>query len=155
MIMGNLIQRKSQLGIAVIEFALVLPILMILLLATAEFGRAFYQYNTLTKAIRDGARYLSDNSLNGAGVIELGGAASTATKNLIVFGNSAGNGAALLDGLSTSDITITTVDSQHLKVSASFSYTPIIAAGIPSFGTDSQTWDTNYTFQSSTTVRAL
>ena len=153
--MRNIIQTKSQRGIAVIEFALILPVLMVLLLATAEFGRAFYQYNTLTKAIRDGARYLSDNSLNGAGVIELGGTASTTTKNLIVFGNSAGNGDALLEGFSTSDITITTIDSKHLKVSASFSYIPIIAAGIPSFGTDSSTWDTNYTFQSSTTVRAL
>ena len=153
--MMNRMQRKSQTGIAVIEFALVLPILMVLLLATAEFGRAFYQYNTLTKAIRDGARYLSDNSLNGAGVIELGGSTSTAAKNLIVFGNSAGSGDALLEGFSTSDITITTIDNKHLKVSASFSYTPIIAAGIPSFGADSQTWDTNYTFQSSTTVRAL
>jgi len=153
--MNNNNQRKNQSGIAVIEFALVLPILMLLMLATAEFGRAFYQYNTLTKSIRDGARYLSDNSLNGAGVIELGGTTSTATKNLIVFGNSVGSGTALLDGLSISDITITTIDSQHLKVSASFSYSPIIAAGIPNFGADSQTWNTNYTFQSSTTVRAL
>ena len=153
--MNNNNQPKNQSGIAVIEFALVLPILMLLMLATAEFGRAFYQYNTLTKSIRDGARYLSDNSLNGAGVIELGGSASTAAKNLIVFGNSAGSGDALLEGFSTSDITITTIDSKHLKVSASFSYTPIIAAGIPSFGSDSQTWDTNYTFLSSTTVRAL
>ena len=153
--MNNRIQTKYQRGIAVIEFALVLPVLMLLLLATAEFGRAFYQYNTLTKSIRDGARYLSDNSLNGAGVIELDGATSTAVKNLIVFGNSAGSGTALLDGFSTSDITITTIDSMHLKVSASFTYAPIIAAGIPSFGADSQIWDTNYTFQSSTTVRAL
>ncbi len=153
--MRRKIQTKSQRGIAVIEFALILPVLMVLLLATAEFGRAFYQYNTLTKAIRDGARHLSDNSLNGAGVIELGGTTSTAVKNLIVFGNSAGSGDALLEGFSTSDIMITTIDSKHLKVSASFSYTPIIAAGIPSFGTDSTTWDTNYIFQSSTTVRAL
>ena len=153
--MISLNQRKSQHGIAVIEFALVLPILLVLLLATAEFGRAFFQYNTLTKSIRDGARYLSDNSLNGAGVIELDGTTSTATKNLIVFGNSAGSGNALLEGLSTGDISITTVDSLHLKVSASFSYTPIFAAGIPKFGGGSQVWDTNYTFQSSTTVRAL
>ncbi len=155
MIMNIRNQLKNQRGLAVIEFALVLPILMVLMLATAEFGRAFYQYNTLTKSIRDGARYLSDNSLNGAGVIELGGSTSTAVKNLVVFGNSAGSGDALLDGLSASDITITAVDSKHLKVSASFSYTPIIAAGVPKFGGDSQRWDTNFTFQSSTTVRAL
>ena len=149
------IQSKSQSGVAVIEFALVLPILVVLLLATAEFGRAFYQYNTLTKAIRDGARYLSDNSLNGAGVIELNGSASVAAKNLIVFGNSAGSGNPLLEGLSAGDITITTIDTKHLKVSASFSYTPIFSAGIPTFGAGSQVLDTNFTLQSSTTVRAL
>lgn len=147
--------RSDQRGVAVIEFALILPVLLMLLLASAELGRAFYQYNTLTKAVRDGARYLSDNALNGAGVIDLGSGITAATKNMVVFGNSAGSGSALLDSLTINDITINTVDTRHLKVTASFTYTPIFAAGIPTFGADSQTISTAFTLQSATTVRAL
>lgn len=145
----------DQRGVAVIEFALILPVLLLLLLACAEFGRAFYQYNTLTKAVRDGARYLSDNALNGAGVIELGSGITTATKNMVAFGNSTGSGNTLLDGLSINDITINTVDSRHLKVTARYVYTPIFAAGIPTFASDQQTISTALTLQSATTVRAL
>ncbi|MFK8067843.1 MAG: TadE family protein [Gammaproteobacteria bacterium] len=153
--MKKIMLTKDQHGLAVIEFALVLPILVVLLLATAEFSRAFYQYNTLTKAIRDGARYLSDNSLNGAGVIELNGSMTSTTKNLVVFGNSLGNGAPLLEDLSVNDITITPLNSMHVKVAASYTYKPIFAAGIPSFGLGSQTYNTDFTLESSTTVRAL
>ena len=38
------------------EFALVLPILMIILVAIIQFGLVFKQYLTLTDAVREGAR---------------------------------------------------------------------------------------------------
>ena len=38
---------NKQHGIAMVEFAIVLPILLILTMASAEFGRAFVQYNAL------------------------------------------------------------------------------------------------------------
>ncbi len=47
--------RKSR-GQAVIEFALVLPILLLVLLGITEFGRAFWTLNVLTQAAREGAR---------------------------------------------------------------------------------------------------
>ncbi|WP_179400626.1 TadE/TadG family type IV pilus assembly protein [Burkholderia guangdongensis] len=46
-------------GVAAVEFALVLIPLVLLVTGVAEFGRAIYQYETLTKATRDAARYLS------------------------------------------------------------------------------------------------
>jgi hypothetical protein len=41
---------------AVVEFALLLPILVIFILIVAEFGRAFYTYHVLTDAAREAAR---------------------------------------------------------------------------------------------------
>jgi hypothetical protein len=38
------------------EFALVLPILMVVLLGIVQFGMVFKQYLTLTDAVREGAR---------------------------------------------------------------------------------------------------
>ncbi len=53
---------RKQLGIATIEFAICAPLLFFLMFATAELGRAIFQYNTLVKAVRDGARYVVNNA---------------------------------------------------------------------------------------------
>ena len=46
-----------QRGVAAVEFALLLALLLIPLgYGATEFGRAFYQYNTLLKATRSAAR---------------------------------------------------------------------------------------------------
>lgn len=50
---------KQQSGVAAVEMALLLPLLLLLAFGITEFGRAIYQYNTLAKAVRDGARHLS------------------------------------------------------------------------------------------------
>lgn len=56
----------EQRGIAMVELTIVLPLLLLLLLAVAELGRGLYDYNTLTKAMRDGARYLAAVAFNGS-----------------------------------------------------------------------------------------
>ena len=54
-----------QKGIASIELAIILPIMVFLWAGTIEAGMAFSRYNNLTKAVRDGARYISDKALIG------------------------------------------------------------------------------------------
>ncbi len=48
-----------QSGAIAVEFALVALILIPLIIGTVEFGRVLYAYDTLTKAVRSSARYLS------------------------------------------------------------------------------------------------
>ena len=43
-------------GQALVEFALVIPIFLLLLVAIFDMGRAVFAYNTLTNAAREGAR---------------------------------------------------------------------------------------------------
>lgn len=43
-------------GQALVEFALVMPIFILLLVAIFDLGRAVFAYNTLTNAAREGAR---------------------------------------------------------------------------------------------------
>ena len=52
-------RRSRMRGVAAVEFALVLMPMVVLATGVAEFGRAIYQYETLTKGTRDAARYLS------------------------------------------------------------------------------------------------
>jgi len=51
--------RRGMHGVAAVEFALLLFLLLILVAGIVEFGRAFWYYDALTKATRDGARFLS------------------------------------------------------------------------------------------------
>lgn len=48
--------RKNQQGQTLVELALILPILVILLMCTIEFGRIFFTYLTVTHASREAAR---------------------------------------------------------------------------------------------------
>jgi Flp pilus assembly protein TadG len=48
--------RQGRAGQAVVEFALILPLFMLLVFGTLEFGRAYYDVHLLTNAARGGAR---------------------------------------------------------------------------------------------------
>lgn len=51
--------RKNERGAAAVEFALVLPLLVVLVFGVAEFGRAYYVQATLSGAAREGARVMA------------------------------------------------------------------------------------------------
>jgi Flp pilus assembly protein TadG len=91
--------RRDERGIQLVELAIVIPIFVLLFAATAEFGRYFYEYTTLAKASRAGARYLATSSVKPA--------EDTTAKNIIVFGNSAGTGSPILAGMTTANVKIT------------------------------------------------
>ena len=48
--------RDGDAGQALVEFALILPLMLLLLFALADFGRAFYTWLVVTNAAREGAR---------------------------------------------------------------------------------------------------
>lgn len=49
-------RRQRRKGQALVEFALVIPIFLLLFVALFDVGRAVFAYNTLTNAAREGAR---------------------------------------------------------------------------------------------------
>lgn len=49
----------AQQGAAAVEFAIVLPLLLLVLTGIVEYGRLMWNYDALAKATRDAARYLS------------------------------------------------------------------------------------------------
>ena len=93
--------KKKQNGVALVEFALILPLLLILTFITTEFGRALYQYNTIAKSLRDASRYLSTQDPS---IATTDPAKITTAKNLVVFGNPAGGVSPLVLGLEISHV---------------------------------------------------
>ncbi len=49
--------RTTHKGQTLVEFALILPIFLFLLVVIFDFGRAIYYYNAIHNAAREGARY--------------------------------------------------------------------------------------------------
>ena len=87
--------KNRQNGVALVEFALVLPLLLILTFMVTEYSRALYQYNVLTKSVRDAARYLSNQSPE---------TKITEAKNLVVFGSLTNTGVPLAYGLTLDQV---------------------------------------------------
>jgi hypothetical protein len=94
----------NESGVQLAELAIVLPLLVLLFAATAEFGRYFYQYTTLAKASRIGVRYLAT-----AGVNSL---ADENAKKLVVYGNIEGSGSPILPRLTIDNVSITRRNSE-------------------------------------------
>ena len=48
---------RNERGAALVEFGLVVPLLMLMMCATIDFGLAVYTLNNLTAAVREGGRF--------------------------------------------------------------------------------------------------
>jgi Flp pilus assembly protein TadG len=54
--------KRGTRGQSLVEFALILPVLLILMLGTIDFGRVYFAYVSVTNAARNGAQYASFSS---------------------------------------------------------------------------------------------
>ncbi len=65
---ANQYKNKRQIrGAAAVEMALLLILLLMIVSGAIEFGRTFWYYDALTKATRDGTRFLSTVSVTNMG----------------------------------------------------------------------------------------
>lgn len=151
----------SQRGLASVELAIVTPFLLIIMLLAAEFTRVFWEYNTLTKAVRDGARYASMNVLDGTKQFQLDANTMNEIKNQVVFSNVAGAGTSILSTLSVTDVTVaerTTgtgpLARDHVEVTATYDFQPL-GPVLSAMGFLSQDVNMNFQLVASSTMRAI
>jgi Flp pilus assembly protein TadG len=144
-----------QRGVAVVEFTIVLPFMLFMMLAVAELGRAFLQYNTLTRAVQDGARYTSGNSFLGSTqTVSVTAALTSATGNLVAYGSTAGSSAPVLPNFSPTDVTVTDLGGGNISVLAVYAYQPMLGNLLPSFLGRGDV-PTTFTMQAEVTMRAI
>jgi Flp pilus assembly protein TadG len=97
---------RDERGTQLVELAIVMPLLIVMFGAVAEFGRFFYTYTTLAKATRAGARYMVTRKMNGPE----GEAAQRGAKNLVVCGDpeveTCDDADAVIEGLKDSHVQI-------------------------------------------------
>lgn len=91
---------SAQTGAAVVEFAFLLPVMLLLAVGIMEYGRAVYQYDTLTKSARSAVRYLSQYAAGDAAAIGV-------AQNLALCGlRDCANAAPLVPGLTTGHVAV-------------------------------------------------
>jgi Flp pilus assembly protein TadG len=130
---------RAQQGVAMVEFAVALPLLLLLLLGIAELGRMLYQYNSLLQASRDAGRFVAGKAWNTTlGQVVLTSNVQTQAQNLAVYGvpNNPGcnvdvPGCAVVTGLKTANVQVTSVGTEHVQVSINFTFRPVIGTGLP------------------------
>ncbi len=154
--------RNSISGVAAVEFTIMLPVLLLLILATAEFGRVFYQYSNLTRITRDAGRFLAttaiprttSNLTNPLTDADCNNCISN-TKRLLVYGQLQG-GTPLLYGLSESDVTIENVvgSDNQLLIKVSYDWYPLLGEKFITFGLGNNI-DLSFNLDASYTVEAI
>ncbi|MCO6059618.1 pilus assembly protein [Pseudomonas sp. MOB-449] len=134
-----LTQPGLQRGVAMVEFAITLPLLLLLLLAIGEFGRMLYQYNSLLQASRDAGRYVAGKAWNRAlGAIDLTSDPQLVprTRNIAVYGvPTVQTGKEVVPGLTAGNVQVGIAPdtTDHIQVSITYSFQPVIGEALPVF----------------------
>jgi Flp pilus assembly protein TadG len=145
-----------QRGVATIEAAIAIPLLLLLMFATVEIGRAFVQYAVLTNSVRNAARHLAAKALLGTTqTVFISAGLLAETRNLAVYGNEAGSGAPKLPAFSTAQVLVADAGENNVRVSATYPFLPLFGAQLPTFGVRSTPISTAFNMQIDVTMRAL
>jgi Flp pilus assembly protein TadG len=107
---------NKQKGVSTVEFAMLVPVLLLLVVMVSEFGMMFYRLNAMTKSVQVAARYLSDISVNPNIALT-----DAQVKNLICSGTIGGAGTEIVPDCNTKLVlTSPSAAANHLTVSAAY-----------------------------------
>jgi TadE-like protein len=88
--------RRGERGAALVEFTIGALVFLTATFAVLEFSRLLWTHNALSDAARLGARYAVTHP----------SADETVVKNIVVYGNEAGEGRPIANGLTADDVSV-------------------------------------------------
>lgn len=150
--------KTKQLGLAAIELTLVLPFLLLLVFATAEFGRMLYQYNALNHLSRDALRYVVHDVIRGDTQVDSTALANITPqgKNLLIYGQHSSSNEILprLSDPNYTTVNFTITDDEYVTITTTYYWQPIFFSLMPSF-VSNQTIDLAFPLVVKYSMRAL
>ncbi|WP_413111003.1 TadE/TadG family type IV pilus assembly protein [Thaumasiovibrio sp. DFM-14] len=121
-------KKRKQRGLAMVEMTIILPLLLLLLFAIMELGRAFFYHTQVQKLSRNSARYLVNVVGTGStGVYTLSSDNITTAKNIVLYGSEAASGTSWLPTLSADHVTVS-LNGNVVNVEVRYPYQPIMSA---------------------------
>ena len=138
-------------GATAVEFALILPLLLVLIVGLIDFGRMGFVQVSVTAASREGARY---SSLFSSGV------GSTQTlSDFVQTSAPAAARVAQLDGAGVLTVAVTQCSaaqtSENTSVTASTNFKWLLPVGLITLIAPGATWLTDFTLTSTGTMRCM
>ena len=148
--------HRYQRGVAMVEFTIVLPLMLLLLLGVTETGRAILQYNVVTKNTRAAVKHVASNALLGTtGTVNITAQLETEARNILVYGNPVGNpSTAYLPNLTGAQGQVIPLLPDHVSVRVDYPYQPMTGGVLQTFGLGPKP-NLGITLGSPVTMRAL
>ena len=138
-------------GATAVEFALILPLLLVLLFGLIDFGRMGFVQVSLTAASREGARY---SSLYSSGVSD-----TQSLNNFVQTSAPAAANVAQLGGTGLLTVTLTQCSvaqtSENTSVTASTNFKWLLPVGLLSLISTGPNWLQDMTITSTGTMRCM
>ncbi len=132
--------RRSRRGAVVVEFGLLLPLFILLVIGVVEFGRLLSQRTAIEKGLRAGATLAARSEL------PLSATQRLRIENLVRTGNIDGDGPYLVPGWATAgaDVAVTTSSFSSgdvtnlpvIRLEATVPYQPLIPGVMSTLGLD-------------------
>ena len=126
-------KKNKYTGAVLVEFAIVLPLLLALVLGIVEFSYGFARYNSLNKVTQEGARYFSDplraKDGDSAASIDVTSSNSniTSTKSLMISYDP-----HVLPSFLSSDIAISSPVNDHIQITSTYTHNFIVGNALSS-----------------------
>jgi TadE-like protein len=98
-------RTRDTRGQALVEFALVLPLLVLILMGVMQFGLLFWAQITLTQIARDTGRWVASQESCVPATVNVGGQANAIAARSTLFGWGAGNQLTLSAGPTYTNLT--------------------------------------------------
>lgn len=127
---------RDRTGSVIVEFAAVLPVLLLLLVGVLQFGLFFYQYTALTEATAAGIKQFSISRLDPSGYNDTVQAIINASSNLTITSSMitlAVNGTACTSNASCTNQLLTAYNTAYgtgtlapISVTVSYPCTPLM-----------------------------
>ena len=126
--MRPLHQRRTERGQALVEFALAIPIFILMLVAVFDLGRGVYAYNGVSEAAREIARITSTHVGN-----PIGTSAATLDRVAVQRGLTPGMGTPTFGCTDLYGNAVAAADctaGDYVKVTVTANYTPLSTLGM-------------------------
>lgn len=136
-------RRRDTRGQAVVEFALVLPLLVLIMMGVMQFGLLFWAQITLTQVARDTGRWAASQESCIPATVNIAGQANAIAANSTLFGWGASNQIAVSSGPTYTDVTPPPgaldcpPDDNREIINVSFELSHTVPVFLPMFG---DTW---------------
>lgn len=96
---------RTPRGMALVEAAIALPLVLLLLIPVGEITRVFVQYSVLAHHTRSAVRYVAERAIsNTTGKPVITPALAAAAQNIVVYGTPAGGSDPVIPGLSIAEV---------------------------------------------------